>query len=213
MILLFEEFNNFSETYAKDIVSYPSDLIGKTYLKKLQITNAKWSGPKIVIDDAILSTLTNLEIINLSGPLTTDDSVYNLPKLKKLFMLSDTLPNKVGMSGLEELQLLRVKQTNIPKAVYSLKNLKKLTLEFDRAQGDVSVKFPEGISKMNNLELLAIDGCDDLVLPTDLLRCKSLKYVVIDSPNKNILDDELKQALIDKGVKIKMRDWDLYHTK
>lgn len=153
-------------------------------LREIIITN--WSDENTQEENyEEIDMLVNLESLEVFGfPFILPNSIINLPKLNKLVLrieaVSELVPLKdiiLGISSLEYLELegydLRFEN---PEKIYSLSNLKKLTLIYCGGVNEII----ENIGYLENLTHLEIDACEITSIPSSFSRLRKLKKLILN---------------------------------
>ncbi|KAK3435848.1 hypothetical protein EUGRSUZ_C00276 [Eucalyptus grandis] len=187
-----------------------------------------------------LSTFENLRSLILKGCANLKEIDHSIQYAERLLLLNlsgcrslKMLPEQLGkLEHLEELVVDKTRIKEIPSCIGSLKNLKRLSAQWDWESKHLSLKkipssigklgelvelnlsgtrikeLPESIGKLNKLKILKIQGCEIERIPSSIGKLQSLQELDASSCRK------LKgRILLDKGGLSFLKTLDLQCTK
>ncbi len=140
-----------------------------TETQKLKISFTSFSEEQQKSLLKVIPKFTNLEYLNFSGNQMVPEEIFQLKKLKILFLNGGydriTLPEKVA--NLKELEHIKLGYSSIklPKNIDQLKNLKSIMMP------GLALEQPEELFMLENLEYLNLK----FKSPEDLTKIKNLK--------------------------------------
>ncbi|ORX78170.1 L domain-like protein [Anaeromyces robustus] len=136
-----------------------------------------------------LTTLTQLEIMNIDYHYSMPKEILNLTNLKILNLENTSItsiPSDISkLKYLEELYLSNNSLSKLPDGIEKLENLKILDLEYNPFN-----RFPKQIPNIKNLEKLIYNRIGTSV-PPEIEKLEKLEYLVLNNNNYKLIPEEL----------------------